>query len=132
MAIIKLAMGDDGNLLDELRRCQFGATVVELTDGPPSPIAAKWLAGAAMEMPIVLVDAVVATGLFDRGEVAVLVRDVVAPGPDPRGSPLRRQGAAGRRRRRRCRRSSRSHSAGAVGACMSRHFSTAALASARP
>jgi L-asparaginase/Glu-tRNA(Gln) amidotransferase subunit D len=83
--LIKLAMGDDGELLEELRRHGFGAAVVEITDGPLSPLAARRLKASALEMPVVLVDAAVPRRLFDRRHRSTAIEDVLARGVMPGG-----------------------------------------------
>ena len=85
VALIKLAMGDDGELLQELRGHGFAATVVEITDGPLSPLAAKRLTTLALEMPVVLVDAAVPQRTFDRRHRSTAIEDVLAQGVMPGG-----------------------------------------------
>jgi L-asparaginase/Glu-tRNA(Gln) amidotransferase subunit D len=85
VALIKLAMGDHGELLRELRRRHFVAAVVEITDGPLSPLAARRLTASALEMPVVRVDAAVPRRLFDRRHRSTAIDDVLARGVMPGG-----------------------------------------------
>ena len=85
VALIKLAMGDDGELLRELRGHGFAAAVVEITDGPLSPLAAERLTASALEMPVVLVDAAVPQRLFDRHQRSTAIHEVLAHGVMPGG-----------------------------------------------
>jgi L-asparaginase len=85
VALLKLAMGDDGELLPDLHGHGFRGAVVEITDGTLSARAANRLAALALDIPVVLVDAALPHRMFDQPKHSPEIHDVLARGVMPAG-----------------------------------------------
>ncbi|MFW5642282.1 MAG: asparaginase domain-containing protein [Roseicyclus sp.] len=85
VALVELAMGDDGVLLDALVERGFAAAVIQATAPPLGATATERLCALALRLPVVLVDAAVPADLFEAIDLPASRTDVLARGVMPAG-----------------------------------------------